>query len=110
MKNQQNNPKEVVEEIREKTEEKVESDKQQPLKGNGGQTDRYVWSQPLIEEVNINIPIAGHFKGRDLNITSDSKKLKVQVKGGETIIDGEYPHPINVYMINAGRFICLGLG
>lgn len=81
---------------KELTETEDNSGKSAPLKGNGGRTERYMWTQPLIEEVNIIIPIEKHLRGKDFNITNDSKKIKVQIKGGETIIDGEFCNPINV--------------
>lgn len=63
-------------------------------KGNGGKTDKYVWTQTL-EELNMYVPIpAGVNKaGLVVKITVDS--LLVQVKGQDPIINGKFYERIN---------------
>ena len=64
-----------------------------PLVGNGLKTDKYVFSQTL-QDITINVFIPSHIKGKDLNVEYSPKKLKVQIKGQEPIIDGELPEKI----------------
>jgi len=46
----------------------------------------YKWSQTL-NEAEINIPIPGNLKSRDLIVDIQKTHLKVQVKGQEPTID-----------------------
>lgn len=46
----------------------------------------YKWTQTL-EEADVNVPIAGNLKSRDLIVELKKQHLKVQVKGQEAIID-----------------------
>jgi len=47
---------------------------------NGGVTEFYSWTQPLIEELNVNIPIESWVKGEDLIVNYTSKTIYVAVK------------------------------
>lgn len=77
-------------------EEKKEEDKGAlPNSLNGGSAPRYIWTQKL-EEVQMSIPIDAKYKGKDIDIKYKAKNLFVGIKGGETIIDGEFQHPIKV--------------
>lgn len=76
-------------------EKKEEYKGEKPNSGNGGSAPRYVWTQKL-EDLQINIPVDQRYKGKDLDIKYKSKSLFVGIKNGETIIDGEFPHPIKV--------------
>jgi hypothetical protein len=79
-----------------KEEEKKEEYKgEKPNSGNGGSSSRYIWSQKL-EAVQLDIPVDQRYRGKDLDIKYKSKSLFVGIKNGETIIDGEFPHPIKV--------------
>lgn len=48
----------------------------------------YKWTQTLTE-AEVNIPIPGNLKARDLIVDLKKTHLKVQVKGQEPIIDVE---------------------
>jgi cytoskeletal protein RodZ len=63
--------------------------------GNGGKTDKYVWTQTL-SEVVINIPVPNDTRGKMVSVTFGQKKIKVEVKGQPPIIDGEFPERIKV--------------
>jgi len=84
-----------------KTETKPEEEKKEegkgekPNSGNGGSAPRYVWTQKL-EDLQMNIPVDEKYRGKDIVINYKSKTLFVGIKNGETIIDGEFPHPIKV--------------
>jgi hypothetical protein len=83
-----------------KEEEKKEEYKgEKPNAGNGGSAARYIWTQKL-EDMQIQIPVDVKFVGKDIVIKYKAKTLFVGIKNGETIIDGEFPHPIKVIIIN----------
>ncbi|KAJ9627585.1 uncharacterized protein PV06_05923 [Exophiala oligosperma] len=53
----------------------------------------YRWTQTL-EEVDVNVPIPGNLKARDLIVDLKKTHIKVSIKGQDPIIDGDFPHPI----------------
>ncbi|KIV77613.1 hypothetical protein PV11_09401 [Exophiala sideris] len=55
----------------------------------------YRWTQTL-EEADVNVPIPGNLKARDLVVELKKTHIKVAIKGQEPIIDGDFPHPIQV--------------
>ena len=50
-----------------------------PTAGNGGITDRYVWTQTL-QDVTVSFPIAGSVRGKDVSVDVKNKSLSVAVK------------------------------
>ncbi len=56
--------------------------------GNGGTTDRYVWTQTL-SELTVNVPVPAGTKTKMLDIEISNKKLRVGLKGRPPLIDGE---------------------
>ena len=66
-----------------------EDDKTPPPIGNGGKTDKYVWTQTLSElTVNIHLPPGTKTKMLDVQIKNSS--IKVSIKGqGSPIVQGE---------------------
>jgi hypothetical protein len=86
---------ETVPKKEEKSEEKVEEGKLKPSALNGSQTDKYIWSQPFIQEINVTIPVDKNVRGKDLIIKHDIKKLYVGIKGQPALIDGEYNSQID---------------
>lgn len=71
-----------------KTEHIVADDEDEapPLPGNGGKTDKYVWTQTLSQlEVNISSPLK--IASRDVKVNFFNSKLKVLIKG-EVVVDG----------------------
>eukprot|EP01066_Platyproteum_vivax_P020380 Platyproteum_vivax@DN8282_c0_g1_i1.p1 len=56
--------------------------------GNGGKTDKYVWTQTL-GTVDIYIPLGKSVVGKDCRVEITPTSLKVGLKGAEFIIDGE---------------------
>lgn len=70
-------------------EDEEEEDNTPPPEGNGGTTDKYVWTQTL-SEVTVNVPLPAGTKAKMLNVDIQNKKLKVSIKGGETIVDGDF--------------------
>jgi len=65
--------------------------------GNGGTTDRYVWTQTL-EEVELSLEIDGNLRGKHLTIDIKKQHLLVAVKGkeAEPLIDGELHEAVDV--------------
>jgi len=100
MKKQQNEPQ--ITNIEPNKKEETKKDKEEgedqgkgelPNSLNGGTAARYVWTQRL-EEMTMNIPIDPKYSGKDIVIKYKAKSLFVGIKNGETIIDGEFPHPM----------------
>jgi len=72
----------------------AESDDDSPaLPGNGGTTDRYVWTQTLSAlEVLVRVPPGT--RARDCAVEIGTKKLKLGLRGQPLIIDGEFHQKI----------------
>ena len=64
-----------------------------PLVGNGITTEKYSFTQTL-QDFTLNVFIPPGVKGKDLIVNYTTKKLKVQIKGQDPIIDGELPEKI----------------
>jgi hypothetical protein len=61
-----------------------------PPPGNGGSTDKYVWTQSL-SELGISIFLPEGTRARDLKVDFDNQTLKVAIKGKtELIVDGTF--------------------
>jgi len=71
---------------------KGEEKKEKPP-GNGGKTDKYVWTQTL-EELHIYIPVPKAARAKDMKVTIDTTKCYVGLKGQAAIIDGEFTEKI----------------
>lgn len=79
----------------EATGDKKEEESKAPP-GNGGSTDRYVWTQSLTE-VQVTIPIKDGVTKKDLDIRIEEEGLFVGLKGAEKpILDGKWPEKIDV--------------
>ena len=59
-----------------------------PAPGNGGKTDKYVWTQTL-SEVTVNIPVPSGTKTKMLDVEISNKRLRVGIKGQPPMINGE---------------------
>ena len=78
-------------------EERNESKPEPPPLGNGGMTDKYVWTQTL-SEVSVTIPVPDNTRGKDLHVTMAKNHLKVKLrsKNDEWIINAPLTKPIVV--------------
>ena len=67
-----------------------EDDGSPPPPGNGGKTDKYVWTQTL-SEVELTLEIDANLRGKNLKIVIKKRHLLVAIKGKESepIIDGK---------------------
>eukprot|EP00127_Corallochytrium_limacisporum_P003428 Clim_evm56s149 gene=Clim_evmTU56s149 len=73
-----------------KEEDGPEEGKQMPNVGNGGFADNYIWSQTLADvEIRLPTQIDARLKGRDIVVDIGRRKLKVAIKNGKTLVDGE---------------------
>jgi len=80
----------------EKEENKLKEGTVRPGALNGGSTDKYIWTQPLIQEIAVTIPVDSNLKGKDITVKYDAKKLFVAIKGqSEPVIEGEFYSHIN---------------
>eukprot|EP00604_Paraphysomonas_vestita_P002104 CAMPEP_0174817844 /NCGR_PEP_ID=MMETSP1107-20130205/412_1 /TAXON_ID=36770 /ORGANISM="Paraphysomonas vestita, Strain GFlagA" /LENGTH=305 /DNA_ID=CAMNT_0016028927 /DNA_START=184 /DNA_END=1101 /DNA_ORIENTATION=+ len=68
--------------------EEEEEDNSPPPVGNGGKTDKYVWTQTL-SELNVVIPVPPGTKTKLVVVDIKNKRLKVGLKGESPLIDGE---------------------
>jgi len=68
--------------------EEPEEDKTPPPPGNGGKTDRYTWTQTL-SELSVVIELPKGTITKQLVVEMKNKRLKVAIKGGAVLVDGE---------------------
>ncbi|GAB67693.1 nuclear movement protein putative, partial [Plasmodium cynomolgi strain B] len=71
-----------------KSEDSDEDTNDEPPKGNGGQTEKYTWTQ-TINSLDMYINLDQKVKTKDIKLEITYKKLYVNVKN-EVIIDGEF--------------------
>mmetsp|Transcript_2287 Transcript_2287/g.3073 ORF Transcript_2287/g.3073 Transcript_2287/m.3073 type:complete len:332 (+) Transcript_2287:149-1144(+) len=65
-----------------------EDNDEPPPPGNGGITDKYVWTQTL-SELNVTVPVPEGTKSRQILVDIKKKKLTVGLKGQPPIVEGE---------------------
>ena len=100
MANKSNEEVSVVEKKDEGEDEKKEEYKGLKPVNNGSVTDTYNWTQPVITEIIVNVPIESGIRGKDVTVKYTSKTLFVQIKGSEkALIDGEFCKPVQVQSI-----------
>merc|ERR550534_2173235 len=83
--------KETVEEKKEETAgetKDAEEDDSPPPLGNGGTTDRYVWTQTL-GTLEVQIPVRPGTKAKQIICDFGTDTLKLQIKGDDPIIQGK---------------------
>jgi hypothetical protein len=66
-----------------------------PNSSNGGNTDKYNWGQTL-NEVTVNVYLPEGTTSKMLSVVISAKKVSVKIKGGATIIEGEFNKPVKV--------------
>ena len=67
-----------------------EEDDTPPPVGNGGTTDKYIWTQTL-SELEVRVPVPEGTKSRMLNVDITNTRLKISLKGSsESIVDGAF--------------------
>ena len=54
--------------------------------GNGGTTDKYVWTQTL-SELSVCLPLVDNTRARDLNVVISKNHLKIAYKKGDTLVN-----------------------
>ncbi|KAI9924588.1 hypothetical protein ASPWEDRAFT_172446 [Aspergillus wentii DTO 134E9] len=81
-------PAEIANREREETERKAKEEAEQAQLP-------YKWTQ-TIRDVEVTVPVPGNLKGRDMDVVLTKNKIKVAVKGQQTFIEGDFPHPILV--------------
>ncbi|KAF2484131.1 HSP20-like chaperone [Neohortaea acidophila] len=77
-------------------EERAKLDKEAKAKEIAEQsTLPYQWSQQ-IGDVDVTAPIPSNLKGKDLDVKITKNSIKAGIKGQDVIIEGTFPHPIDV--------------
>eukprot|EP00164_Ancoracysta_twista_P001267 GFYU01001664.1.p1 GENE.GFYU01001664.1~~GFYU01001664.1.p1 ORF type:complete len:319 (+),score=135.36 GFYU01001664.1:67-1023(+) len=66
-----------------------------PNAGNGADLENYSWIQTL-GELTVSVPLPEGTSKKSLVCEIKQRKLKVAIKGGDTIIDGDLPEKIIV--------------
>ena len=72
----------------------TEEDEPAPI-GNGGATDKYIWTQTL-SELSLSLPLPANTRGRDLNVVMSKSHLKIAFKSGSIIVDDDLSKSIIV--------------
>lgn len=92
-------PSSTVAKVEEKEEAKKEGEEDEkdkgakPNAGNGGETDTYTWEQTL-SEITCNVQLPPNIMGKHLSVNMGIKTCKIQIKGGEMLMEGEWCEPI----------------
>jgi hypothetical protein len=63
--------------------------------GNGGTTDKYVWTQSL-NELTVNIAVPVNVRSKQLDVALTPTTLRVGVRGQPPIVDGKLHNRIHV--------------
>jgi hypothetical protein len=83
-----------------------------PAVGNGGQTDKYIWTQTL-SELNLVVAVPPGTKTKLVVVDIKNKRLKVGLKGEPPLIDGELHKRVIVddsfWTLEDGREIAINL-
>lgn len=69
-----------MEEVKEENKEEKKEDDEKPPLGNGGSTDRYIWTQTL-EELVMKIPVESDVKGKTCQVKMTPSHLSITIKG-----------------------------
>ena len=77
-----------VEEVGDNDDDDDDDDDAPKPEGNGGKTDRYVWTQTL-QDVTVTFPVRAGLKSRHLNVVMKSDRLKLEIKNEDVLCDGE---------------------
>ncbi|KAE9038540.1 hypothetical protein PR003_g6279 [Phytophthora rubi] len=92
--------------------EEEEEDNGPPLVGNGGQTDKYVWTQTL-QEAQANFAVPEGTKSRQVDVEIRAGKLRVCLRGAEPFVDGALYNKVKVddsfWTLEDGNRICVYL-
>jgi len=88
----------VDQEADKEKEKEKEEDKAPPPEGNGGQTDKYKWSQTL-KELNLSSEIDEKYTAKQVKVTFTKNHLKI-VLGGQVFVDADLFKEIKVSNCN----------
>mmetsp|Transcript_11952 Transcript_11952/g.17842 ORF Transcript_11952/g.17842 Transcript_11952/m.17842 type:complete len:306 (-) Transcript_11952:26-943(-) len=91
---------------------KENEDSDPKMEGNGGKTDKYVWTQTL-SELTLTVPLPANTKSKEINCVISRQHLKVGLKGQAPIIDGELHKKVIVddsfWTLEDGRELAIAL-
>jgi len=62
---------------------------------NGGTCDNYRWTQTL-QDLLVSVPVPAGTKAKGMTVEISKTKIKVQVKGSEALIEGEFHAAVKV--------------
>ncbi|TDH66552.1 uncharacterized protein CCR75_006081 [Bremia lactucae] len=82
------------------------------LVGNGGRTEKYVWTQTL-QEAQVNFAVPAGTKSRQVDVEIRAGKLRVGLRGENTFVDGNLYNKVKVddsfWTLEDGNRICVYL-
>jgi hypothetical protein len=86
---QENNEQDEEQKGDNEEEDDEQKGRQKPNRGNGGSTDRYVWTQTL-QEVEVRVPLPQGTKAKHLSVDIKRRSFNVEFKadGGEALMSG----------------------
>ena len=103
---------ETIKASAENDDDEEEDDDGPPLIGNGGQTDKYIWTQTL-QEVQVNIPVPQGTRSKQVDVKMTCTSLSAALKGGETLVKGDLFNRIKLddcfWTLEDGNRICVYL-
>lgn len=85
-----------------------------PNEGNGGNMEKYRWTQTL-KEIEIRIPFKVNFKlkSKDVNVLIDKNQIKMGLKGHPPVLEGQLYNTIKVeessWTLEDSRELCVTL-
>lgn len=71
-----------------------EEDKGPAPIGNGGATEKYVWTQTL-NELNMRIPVEADLRAKLVKVAISTTHLTVTIQG-DKYLDADFPEKVNV--------------
>ena len=77
----------------EEEEDDEDKGKLKPNSGNGYDTERYNWAQTL-QDVTVSIRVPNGTKAKMMQVSIESKRLSVGIKGDEPILAGDLPETV----------------
>merc|ERR1711988_10335 len=77
-----------------KDDEDDDPNKLKPNAGNGGDMEKYSWTQTL-EQLTVTVPVPKGIKGKEVICDIESSKIKLGVKGQEPILEGNLQKKVN---------------
>jgi len=102
-----------TEDVKMEVDDEEEESGDMPNVGNGGDNDKYSWTQTL-DEVDVRVEVPPHMKGRHLDVKVTKNRIRVGIKKQDPIIDGELEAEVSESMWTlesdkGKKFVCINM-